>query len=95
MTMSNGAMQAARPSQLNRSYTSMAGNGSTTIGHPQASLGPRNPTPAGGQKPFIPSYRLFEDLNVLGNADGRLKMTSGNAPSLSSSASQGMIGSRK
>ncbi|GKV02213.1 hypothetical protein SLEP1_g14672 [Rubroshorea leprosula] len=95
MTMSNAAMQAARPSQLNRSYTAMAGNGSTTIGDPQASLGPRNPTLAGGQKPFIPSYRLFEDLNVLGNADGRLKMTSGNAPSLSSSASQGMIGSRK
>lgn len=57
--------------------------------------GPRNPAPASGNKPFIPSYRLFEDLNVLGSADGRLKMTSSASPSLSGTSSQGMVGGRK
>ncbi|KAL3531618.1 hypothetical protein ACH5RR_005139 [Cinchona calisaya] len=37
----------------------------------------------GGQKPFIPSYRLFEDLNVLGSTDGKSKMTSNSSPPLS------------
>ena len=58
-------------------------------------LGPRIPAPASGNKPFIPSYRLFEDLNVLGNTDGRLKMTSSAAPSLSGTSSQGMVGGRQ
>ncbi|XP_074315895.1 TOM1-like protein 6 [Silene latifolia] len=26
-----------------------------------------------GHKPFVPSYRLFEDLNVLGNSEGKIK----------------------
>ncbi|XP_022733763.1 TOM1-like protein 6 isoform X2 [Durio zibethinus] len=60
-----------------------------------AGVGPRNPAPVSGRKLFIPSYRLFEDLNVLGNADGRLKMTSSTSPSLSGSSTQGMVGGRK
>ncbi|KAL3536589.1 hypothetical protein ACH5RR_005050 [Cinchona calisaya] len=51
-----------------------ATNGDADVGH-------------GGQKHFIPSYRLFEDLNVLGNTDGRFKMTS-NSSSLSGTNSQ-------
>ncbi|GAB2272106.1 hypothetical protein Dimus_006925 [Dionaea muscipula] len=46
-------------------------------------------TPA-GPKPFVPSYRLFEDLNVFGNADGKLK--SGPYPSASGNPSQSMVG---
>ncbi|KAL9152820.1 hypothetical protein ABFS82_10G007300 [Erythranthe guttata] len=44
-----------------------------------------------GQRPFIPSYRLFEDLNVLGSADGRFKATT----NASGSNNQGMVGGRK
>ncbi|KAL4572757.1 hypothetical protein LXL04_019540 [Taraxacum kok-saghyz] len=42
----------------------------------------------GGQRPFIPSYRLFEDLNVLGNPK-----TSGT--SSGSSSGENMLGGRK
>ncbi|KAH6757140.1 ENTH/VHS/GAT family protein [Perilla frutescens var. hirtella] len=48
-----------------------------------------------GQKPFVPSYRLFEDLDVFGNADGRFRPTSNATPSLSGSTSQNMVGGRK
>ncbi|XP_026388925.1 TOM1-like protein 6 [Papaver somniferum] len=41
-----------------------------------------------GHKPFIPSYRLFEDLNVLGSSDGG----STNSPRISG---QSMLGGRK
>ncbi|KAI3971777.1 hypothetical protein MKW92_020793 [Papaver armeniacum] len=41
-----------------------------------------------GHKPFIPSYRLFEDLNVLGSSDG----ASTNSPRMSG---QSMLGGRK
>lgn len=85
----------ARPPQLYRSHTSLGTSASSTYGDPNASLGPRNAVSAGGQKPFIPSYRLFEDLNVLGGADARLKMTNGSTPSISGAATQGMVGSRK
>lgn len=37
----------------------------------------------GSQRPFIPSYRLFEDLNVLGN------------PKSGSSSGENMMGGRK
>ncbi|XP_038990721.1 TOM1-like protein 6 isoform X2 [Hibiscus syriacus] len=58
------------------------------------STGPRNAAPATGQKPFIPSYRLFEDLNVL---DGRHKMTTSSSasPNLSGNNTQSMVGGRK
>ncbi|CAL1378504.1 unnamed protein product [Linum trigynum] len=47
------------------------------------------------QKPFVPSYRLFEDLNVLGNGEGKFKVSGSSAPSLSSSSGQSMVGGRK
>ncbi|KAI4331652.1 hypothetical protein MLD38_029817 [Melastoma candidum] len=54
-----------------------------------------NPAPATGQKPFIPSYRLFEDLDVFGNAgNGRVRQ-SGQPPSLTGSSGQSMVGGRK
>ncbi|XP_075490297.1 TOM1-like protein 6 [Primulina tabacum] len=46
---------------------------------------PRSVAPNAGQKPFIPSYRLFEDLNVFGSTDGGFKATSHSSPSLSGS----------
>ena len=58
--------------------------------------GPRSPGTAAGQKPFIPSYRLFEDLNVFGNADGKLKVSNGNPSSgFPGTPGQGMVGGRK
>ncbi|XP_027066988.1 TOM1-like protein 6 [Coffea arabica] len=73
--------QGTRTSQ-HTSMTPVSGsNVSATNG--DARLGP------GGHKPFIPSYRLFEDLNVLGNADGRFKMTSNSTP-LSGTNGHGM-----
>lgn len=63
------------------------------VGSSNAATSPRTTTQA-PQKTFIPSYRLFEDLNVLGNADGRLK-ANGSSTSLSGSSGQGMVGGRK
>ncbi|KAK6118218.1 hypothetical protein DH2020_048004 [Rehmannia glutinosa] len=48
-----------------------------------------------GPKPFIPSYRLFEDLDVFGNADGRFQATSNASPSLSGSNNHSVVGGRK
>ncbi|KAJ7950079.1 target of Myb protein 1-like [Quillaja saponaria] len=56
---------------------------------------PENSGNATAQKPFVPSYRLFEDLNVFGD-DGRLKTTSSSASSSFSGAmGPGMVGGRK
>ncbi|WOH01965.1 hypothetical protein DCAR_0521352 [Daucus carota subsp. sativus] len=57
-------------------------NGSNIARDGQSSLGPTGNASAGGQKTFVPTYRLFEDLNVLGNGDGRSK-TNNTSPSLS------------
>lgn len=46
-----------------------------------------------GQKPFVPSYRLFEDLNVFGGSEGKLK--SGPYASSSGNPSQNMIAGRR
>lgn len=80
--------------QQYNSFPSRGGNGVAMNGDGRG-LGPRNPAPASGNKPFIPSYRLFEDLNVLGNTDARLKMTSSASPSLSGNSTQGMVGWRQ
>ncbi|KAF5750758.1 TOM1-like protein 2 [Tripterygium wilfordii] len=94
--MASTTMQAARPLQHFNSFSSRGSNGLAAHGDPQMSSGLRNPAPTVIQKPFIPSYRLFEDLNVLGSADGRLKMTSTNTtPSMSGTSSQGMVAGRK
>lgn len=84
-----------RPLQPNNSFPIRGSNGSVMHGDPLASSGPGNPVSTTAQKPFIPSYRLFEDLNVLGSADARLKMTSSSSPSLSGTSGQGMVGGRK
>ncbi|XP_020970116.1 RNA-binding protein 33-like, partial [Arachis ipaensis] len=62
-----------------------------------ANFGQRSPGSTGsGQRPFIPSYRLFEDLNVFGNTDGRVKMTgSGTSSGMSGTMGPGMVGGRK
>ncbi|TYG99209.1 hypothetical protein ES288_A10G178000v1 [Gossypium darwinii] len=45
-------------------------------------------TPMLAQKPYIPPYRLFEDLNVLGDGDGRLKVET-------TTSTESMIGGKK
>ncbi|KAK1398124.1 vacuolar protein sorting-associated protein 27 [Heracleum sosnowskyi] len=57
-------------------------HGTYVAGDGQFSSRPTGNAPAAGQKTFVPSYRLFEDLNVLGNGDGRSK-TNNTSPSLS------------
>ncbi|CAK7343652.1 unnamed protein product [Dovyalis caffra] len=94
-TASYTPVQAARPMQQFNSFPTKAGNGSTMNGDPLMSSASRIPTPPGQKQSFVPSYRLFEDLNVLGNADGRYKMTSSTQPSLSGSSGQSMVGGRK
>ncbi|KAM1597935.1 hypothetical protein PS2_032789 [Malus domestica] len=94
-TTSYTPAQSARPLQHFNSFPTRGMNGIDTNGS-SVSPGPRSPAPAAGQKPYIPSYRLFEDLNVFGNADGKFKMTNSNtSSSLSGAAGQGMVGGRK
>ncbi|KAL3617398.1 hypothetical protein CASFOL_037719 [Castilleja foliolosa] len=56
-------------------------------------------SPSAGPKPYIPTYRLFEDLDVFGNnADGRFRATSNSSPSLSGATSNNnhnTVGGRK
>ncbi|BBH06332.1 Target of Myb protein 1 [Prunus dulcis] len=88
--------QGARPLQHFNSFPARGINGSDNNGGFPVIPGPRSPAPAAGQKPFVPSYRLFEDLNVFGNADGKFKITNSNtSSSLSGTAGQGMVGGRK
>lgn len=51
-----------------------------------------NITPTTAHKSFIPSYRLFEELNVMGSAEGRLKVSNGVSPCLTGNSSQNMVG---
>ncbi|XVF84221.1 hypothetical protein PTKIN_Ptkin17bG0008300 [Pterospermum kingtungense] len=90
-------MIPSRPLHHISSFPTRESNGGAPPmnGDSWAGIGPRIPAPVSGQKPFIPSYRLFEDLNVLGNADGRLKMTSTTSPSLSGASTRSMVGGRK
>ncbi|XP_073311622.1 TOM1-like protein 6 [Primulina huaijiensis] len=78
------------PSSMPRPLRQESGNGNT-IGNSS----PRSVAPNAGQKPFIPSYRLFEDLNVFGSTDGGFKGTSHSSPSLSGSNNHSMVGGRK
>ncbi|XP_038903947.1 TOM1-like protein 6 isoform X2 [Benincasa hispida] len=88
----------ARPLQHLNSFP-LRGNNELAMrggGDSWAAGAPRNSTPSTTQKPFIPSYRLFEDLNVFGSTDPRLKVTSSNATSsLAGSSGQSMVGGRK
>ncbi|XP_062094825.1 TOM1-like protein 6 isoform X2 [Humulus lupulus] len=88
-------VQSTRPLQQHNSFSARE-NGSAVLGELPAVTTARNPAPSTGQKPFIPSYRLFEDLNVFGGADGRHKMPSGStSSSLAGPSTQGMVGGRK
>ncbi|KAI9116109.1 hypothetical protein K1719_013039 [Acacia pycnantha] len=87
--------QGTRALQNNSSFSSK-GTGSSLTGDPRGNSGLGNNTGSTGQKPFVPSYRLFEDLNVLGSTDGRIKMTSSStSSSLSGTMGPGMVGGRK
>ncbi|XP_039001902.1 TOM1-like protein 6 isoform X2 [Hibiscus syriacus] len=94
-SITSNSPTATRPSQHNSSFPARETNGGAPMnGDAWTSTGPRNAPPAMGQKPFIPSYRLFEDLNVL---DGRHKMTTSSSTSanLSGNNTQSMAGRRK
>ncbi|KAF8396999.1 hypothetical protein HHK36_018637 [Tetracentron sinense] len=94
-TASYMPMHGARPLQQYNSFPSRGSNGSAVQGEAQVSSTPRHTAPATSQKPFIPSYRLFDDLNVLGNTDGGLKKMNSMSPGLSGPSGQGMVGGRK
>ncbi|KAM7263831.1 hypothetical protein ACFE04_001514 [Oxalis oulophora] len=90
----NAPEEAVRPIQ---SYNSFPVRGSIGSRDTEVDYGSRNTTDVSGQKAFIPSYRLFEDLNVLGNGntDGRFKSTSSTSTSLSGTSGHSMVGGRK
>ncbi|KAJ8533130.1 hypothetical protein K7X08_016019 [Anisodus acutangulus] len=86
------ANTSVRPIQNVNSFPTMGNNGLAINGDTQVRPNPKTTTPAAaGQKTFIPSYRLFEDLNVFGNGDQRHNSSSG----LSGNNSQSMVGGRK
>ncbi|KAL5058282.1 hypothetical protein RYX36_029886 [Vicia faba] len=66
--------QGVRPLQHNHSF-------------PLPGVDPRGGN--SGQRPFVPSYKLFEDLNVFGNSDGRV---SGAPSNVSGTMGPGMVG---
>ncbi|KAG6693260.1 hypothetical protein I3842_10G160400 [Carya illinoinensis] len=93
-TASYTPMRETRPLQHYNSFPSAGVNGYDMYGDPRGSAGPRNPAatpaPAAGPKSFVPSYRLFEDLDVFGN------VASGSTPSsLSGSSGHSMVGWRE
>ncbi|XP_010256972.1 PREDICTED: target of Myb protein 1-like isoform X1 [Nelumbo nucifera] len=92
---SHTPLQMARPFQHYNSFSSRGSNGSPVQREAQLSSSERNSVSATEQKTFIPSYRLFEDLNVLGNADRGFKRTNSTSPSLSGMSGQGIVGGRK
>ncbi|KFK36730.1 hypothetical protein AALP_AA4G162100 [Arabis alpina] len=80
---------AGRSLQQSNSFPTRVGDPQTT----SAALPASNPGVTAGQKPFVPSYRLFEDLDVFGSADGKHnKSTNSNN---ASQPQQSMIGGRK
>ncbi|PHT72759.1 hypothetical protein T459_23544 [Capsicum annuum] len=84
-------LQGPRSIQNFNSFPTMGSNGVAINGDTRVPLHPKTTTPASGQKTFIPSYRLFEDLNVFGNGDQRHNSSSG----LSGTNSPSMVGGRK
>jgi len=83
ITVSYPSAPGVRPVLHHNSFPARGGIGGT-------------PASATGQKHFVPSYKLFEDLNVFGNTDGKVKMiSSGSSSSLSGTMGPGMVGGRK
>ena len=83
-------LQGTRSLELVNSFpertngTSLNGNALVTTG---TSLIP------GGQKPYVPSYRLFEDLNVFGSSEGQFN--SGPCPSATGNPGQNGLAGRR
>ncbi|KMT06604.1 hypothetical protein BVRB_7g157720 [Beta vulgaris subsp. vulgaris] len=75
-TINNSAslpMQGGRSLHHVNSFPAKVGNGTAMNGNTTQLNNGSVGVPSSGQKPFIPSYRLFEDLNVLGGSEGKLK----------------------
>lgn len=66
-------MQGGRSLHHVNSFPAKVGNGIAMNGNSTQLNNGSAGVPSSGQKPFIPSYRLFEDLNVLGGSEGKLK----------------------
>lgn len=88
-------LHTTRPMQHYNSLPKTGSNVSAIHREVQMGSTPRLAPPATEHKPFVPSYRLFEDLNVLGNVDKGLNRKNSMSPSLSGTSSQGMVGGRK
>lgn len=86
-TPSSQPMQSVPSLQHINSFPVRTSNGLAMNGNVPVTSGPGS-IPS-GQKPFVPSYRLFEDLNVFGSSEGKLK--SGLYPSASGNPSQNII----
>ncbi|KAJ8431544.1 hypothetical protein Cgig2_009622 [Carnegiea gigantea] len=90
-TPSSQPMQSVPSLQQFNSFPVRTSNGLAMNGNVPVTSGPGS-IPS-GQKPFIPSYRLFEDLNVFGSSEGKLK--SGPYPSASGNPSQNIIAGKR
>ncbi|KAK9734342.1 hypothetical protein RND81_04G132900 [Saponaria officinalis] len=88
---SSTPMQGAGSLQHTNSFTSKVSNPSALNGATLVTNGSAS-VPL-GEKPFVPSYRLFEDLNVFGSSEGKLK--SGPYPSASGNPNQNMVSGRR
>lgn len=86
-TPNANAYTPGRPLQQYNSFNMKSSNGSTAVGDLQVNSSPRMASSNGATKPFIPSYRLFEDLNVLGNGSTPAGLSGASGPS--------MVGGRK
>uniref|UniRef100_A0A7N0V1J7 Uncharacterized protein n=1 Tax=Kalanchoe fedtschenkoi TaxID=63787 RepID=A0A7N0V1J7_KALFE len=90
----NHGSSSFTPTQVPRSQ--QYNSGSSVNGDPRMSSSPATAAPVTGQKPFIPSYRLFEDLDVFRHTDGRVKVSSSSgSPSISGGPGQGIVGGNK
>ncbi|KAL2899984.1 TOM1-like protein 6 [Bienertia sinuspersici] len=68
-------MQGVRSLQQVNSFPAKVGSGSVAMNGNISVLnnGSTGIPSSGPQKPYIPSYRLFEDLNVLGGSESKIK----------------------
>lgn len=86
------------PAPVKQANSFPAGGSNTTAINGGARIGANsatNPPAAAAQKTFIPSYRLFEDLNVFGNEDQRFKATSNSSAGMSGENNQSWISGHK
>ncbi|XP_068641860.1 TOM1-like protein 6 isoform X2 [Aristolochia californica] len=91
---------APRPTSGSRTLqqiNSFGARGNNSPMYSEAQLSPK-PRPAGaptGQKPYIPPYRLFEDLIDLRNSDGSVKTGIASTTGFSGSSGQSLVGGQK